>query len=258
MILTIDIGNTNIVIGCMDETNNNNTPILEERIYTDIKKSSVEYAITLRTLLDIHGIDPSDLAGGIISSSVPPVTANVHKAAETLLGKKVLEVGPGIKTGVDIKINDPAQLGPDLLTGAVAGLAEYGAPLILIDIGTATTISVINDKRRFMGGMILPGIHVSLDGLSHRAAHLPQIAIEKPKKLICSSTVEAMQSGILYGHASCIDGMVERIWEDLGYKTPVVATGGLAQKVISCCKQDIVVDDQLLLKGLMIIYKKNS
>ncbi len=256
MILTLDIGNTNIVIGCMDEEKN--TMILEERIYTDIKKTAVEYAITLKTVFDIHDIDPAALSGGIISSSVPPVTENVHRAAERLLNKKVLLVGPGVKTGVDIKINDPAQLGPDLLAGAVAGLAEYGAPLILIDIGTATTISVIDRQKRFMGGMIMPGIHVSLDGLSMRAAHLPQIAIERPKKLICSSTVESMQSGIIYGHASCIDGMVERIWEDLGYRTPVVATGGLAQKIIPCCRQEIIIDDQLLPKGLMIIYKKNT
>ena len=255
MILTIDIGNTNIVIGCMNEETNE--MLLEERIYTDTKKTSVEYAISFKTLFDIHGIDPSTLSGGILSSSVPPVTENVRKAAETLLGKKILEVGPGIKTGVDIKINDPAQLGADLLVGAVAGLAEYGAPLILIDIGTATTISVIDNQRRFMGGMIMPGIHVSLDGLSTRAAHLPQIAIERPKRLIGSSTVESMQSGILYGHASCIDGMVERIWDELGYQTPVVATGGLAPKVIPCCKKDIIIDDQLLLKGLMIIYRKN-
>ena len=255
MILTIDIGNTNIVIGCMNEETNE--MLLEERIYTDTKKTSVEYAISFKTLFDIHGIDPSTLSGGILSSSVPPVTENVRKAADTLLGKKILEVGPGIKTGVDIKINDPAQLGADLLDGAVAGLAEYGAPLILIDIGTATTISVIDNQRRFMGGMIMPGIHVSLDGLSTRAAHLPQIAIERPKRLIGSSTVESMQSGILYGHASCIDGMVERIWDELGYQTPVVATGGLAPQVIPCCKKDIIIDDQLLLKGLMIIYRKN-
>ncbi len=255
MILTIDIGNTNIVLGCMDE--NKNEMILEERIYTDRKKAAVEYAITMKTIFDLHKIDPGILSGGILSSSVPPVTGLVKKAAEQLLGKSIIEVGPGIKTGVDIKLDDPAQLGPDLLVGAVAGLAEYGAPLILIDIGTATTISVINDQHRFVGGMIMPGIHVSLDGLCMHAAHLPQIAIEKPKKLIGSATVDSMQSGILYGHASCLDGMVERIWEDLGYETPVVATGGLSTKVIPLCKKNIIVDDQLLLKGLMILYKKN-
>lgn len=256
MILTIDIGNTNIVLGCMNEQTDE--VIFEERIYTDTKKTSLEYAITFKTLLDIHSLLPSDFNGGIVSSSVPPVTENVKKAAEQLLQCSMLEVKPGIKSGVDIKLDDPGQLGADLLVGAVAGLAEYGAPLILIDMGTATTISVINDKRRFLGGMIMPGIRVSLDGLSSRAAHLPQIALEKPRKLIGSTTVDSMQSGILYGHASCIDGMVERIWEDLGYQTPVIATGGLASKVIPCCKKEIIVDDQLLLKGLLIIYKKNQ
>lgn len=255
MILTIDVGNTNIVFGCMNEKNDE--MIFEERIYTDRKKASVEFAITLKTLFDIHGVDPKSLKGGIISSSVPSVTALVKQAAELLIGKSIIEVCPGIKTGVDIKIDDPSQLGADLLVGAVAGISEYGAPLILIDLGTASTISVIDNKKRFMGGIIMPGVYVSFDGLSAKAAHLPEIAIEKPKKLIGTETVECMQSGAIYGHASCIDGMIDRIWEELGYETKVVAAGGLAGKVIPCCKHDITIDDQLLLKGLMIIYKKN-
>lgn len=256
MILAIDIGNTSITMGCVDEKDNG--ILFEERLYTDRKKSAVEYAITFKTLFELHGVNPVELDGGIISSSVPPVTAYVRNAAERLLEKSILEVGPGVKTGVDIKIDDPAQLGPDLLVGAVAGIEQYGAPLILIDIGTASTISVISDQKRFMGGVIMPGISVSLDGLCAKAAHLPAIALEKPRKLIGSSTVDSMQSGIIYGHASCIDGMIERIWEDLGYKTAVVATGGLATKVIPNCKNEIIVDDQLLIKGLMSIYRKNN
>lgn len=256
MVLAIDIGNTSITLGCISESNND--IIFEERVYTDRKKSSVEFAITLKTIFELHDVDPATIDGGIISSSVPPITANVKNAVERLLKKKVIEVGPGIKTGVDIKIDDPAQLGPDLLVGAVAGIEEYGAPLILIDLGTASTISVINDQKRFMGGVIMPGIHVSLDGLCAKAAHLPAIALDAPKKLIGSATVDSMQSGIIYGHASCIDGMIERIWEELGYKTAVVATGGLAGKVIPNCKKSIEIDDQLLIKGLMSIYHKNA
>lgn len=255
MIIAVDIGNTSITIGCMDE--NTNEAVFEERILTDRNKSSVEFAIIIKTLFDMHDVNPQSLDGGIISSSVPPVTALVKAAVERVLKKSVLEVVPGIKTGVDIKIDDPAQLGADLLVGAVAGIEEYGAPLILIDIGTASTISVINDQARFMGGMIMPGIGVSIDGLCARAAHLPQIALDEPRKLIGTTTVDSMQSGIIYGHASCIDGMVERIWENLGYKTKVVATGGLAENVIPHCKNDIIVDDHLLTKGLLIIYRKN-
>lgn len=257
MILTIDVGNSNIVIGVMDEKKCE--MLWEERIYTDAKKTAVEYAIAFKTIFDIHDVDIEEIDGGIVSSSVPPVTKKVREAGEKLLrGKKVLEVVPGIKTGVDIKIDDPAQLGPDLLVCAVAGIAEYGAPLIIIDMGTATTISVINDKSRFIGGMIMPGVAVSLDGMSLKAAHLPQIAIEAPPKLISSNTVDCMKSGVVYGHAACMDGMVERIWEDLGYKGKVVATGGLSGSIAPYCKQDVIIDEAMALKGLAIIYNKNT
>lgn len=257
MVLTIDVGNSNIVIGVMDEKKYE--MLWEERIYTDAKKTAVEYAIAFKTIFDIHDVNVEELDGGIVSSSVPPVTKKVKTAAEKLLpGKKVLEVVPGIKTGVDIKIDDPAQLGPDLLVCAVAGIAEYGAPLIIIDMGTATTISVINDKSRFIGGMIMPGVSVSLDGMSLKAAHLPQIAIEAPAKLISSNTVDCMKSGVVYGHAACMDGMVERIWEDLGYEGKVVATGGLSGSIVPYCKKDIIIDEAMAMKGLAIIYNKNT
>ncbi len=256
MILTADVGNTNIVIGCAEPEGRK--IIFEERIYTDRHKSATEYAITAKQVLELYGIDPAGLEGGIISSSVPPVTEAVLRGLERLLGKKMIEVGPGIKTGVDIKLDDPTQLGPDLLVAAVAGLSQYGAPLILIDMGTATTISVINEEKRFMGGMIIPGIEVALAGLARRAAHLPEVAIRKPQKLISGNTVGAMQSGSIYGQASCIDGMIERIWEELGYKTEVVATGGFAMEVIPNCRHDIKIDDRLLIKGLTILYEKNS
>ncbi len=256
MILAIDLGNTNVTFGCLDETTGKT--VFEERIHTDFEQTSIEYAVSMKTIMDIRGVKTTDVIGGILSSSVPPVTRQVKNAAEMILGKQIIEVGPGLKTGVDIKIEDPAALGPDLLVGAVAGIAEYGAPLILIDMGTATTISVITDQKRFIGGMIIPGVKVSLKGLALNAAHLPDIAIKKPEKLINGATVGAMQSGSIYGHAACIDGMVERIWDDLGYKTAVVATGGFARTVIPCCKKDIVIDSQLLMKGLLALYKKNT
>lgn len=256
MILAIDLGNTNVTFGCLDEKTGE--IFFEERIHTDFKNTSVEYAVQIKTIMDIHNVHANDIDGGILSSSVPPVTRQVRNAAEMILRKPIIEVGPGLKTGVDIKIDNPAALGPDLLVGAVAGLDEYGAPLILIDMGTASTISVINDQKRFMGGMIMPGVKVSVNGLTANAAHLPDIAIELPDKLINGTTVGAMQSGSVYGHAACIDGMVERIWEDLGYKTAVVATGGFARTVIPCCKQDIVIDSELLIKGLRILYNKNT
>lgn len=255
MILTVDVGNTNIVYGCVKLESH--TTVFEERLVTDHKKTAIEYAITFKTVLDIHGISIGDIEGGILSSSVPPVTGQIKSGLERLLGKKIIEVGPGIKTGVDIKLDDPSQLGADLLVGAVAGLSQYGAPLILIDLGTATTISVINEQKRFLGGMIIPGIRVALDGLTGNAAHLPEIALEKPEKLIGGNTVDAMQSGSIYGQASCIDGMIDRIWEELGAKTKVVATGGFAGLIVPNCRHDIVIDGELLVKGLTILYEKN-
>ena len=255
MILAIDLGNTTVTFGGLEEETGE--ILFEERIHTDRKYTSVEYAVHMKTIMDIRGIHAEEFTGGILSSSVPPVTRQVRNAAEMIIKKPILEVGPGIKTGVDIKIDDPAALGPDLLTGAVAGIAEYGSPLIIIDMGTATTISVINDQKRFMGGMIAPGVKVSVSGLTANAAHLPDIAIEKPDKLINGTTVGAMQSGSVYGHAACIDGMIERIWDDLGYKTGVVATGGYARVIIPCCKNSIPIDSELLMKGLYILYKKN-
>lgn len=255
MILAIDLGNTNITFGCLNEKTGET--IFEERTHTDIHYTSMEYAVQMKTIMDIRGVSAKDISGAILSSSVPPVTRQVKNAAEMVTGKPVIEVGPGIKTGVDIKIDDPATLGPDLLIGAVAGIEQYGAPLIIIDMGTATTISVINDQKRFMGGMIIPGVKVSVNGLTAHAAHLPDIAIAQPDKLINGSTVGAMQSGSVIGHAACIDGMVDRIWEDLGYKTTVIATGGFGRTVIPNCKHDIIIDSELLIKGLFILYKKN-
>lgn len=254
MILAIDIGNTNIVIGCIREDG----IAFKERIFTDEKKTALEYAVSLKILLDLYGIDAADIKGGILSSSVPPVTQTVREAAEKVVGGTVLVVGPGVKTGLDIRIDDPAQLGPDLVVGAVAGIAQYGAPLIVVDMGTATTIMVINPKKQVIGGMIMPGVQVSLEGMSLRTSHLPKISVEPPKKLIGSNTVDCMKSGVLYGNAACIDGMVERIREELGVSVPVVATGGMAKRIIPYCREKIVLDDELLLKGLKLIYDKNQ
>ncbi len=256
VILTVDVGNTNIVIGCSDE--HSGKIFFEERIYTDRHKGNAEYAMLANSILNMYGISADDLDGGIIASSVPPATEPVREGMERLLKKKMIEVAPGIKTGVDIKLDDPTQLGADILVGAVAGLTLYGAPLILIDMGTATTISVIGKDKRFLGGMIIPGIETSLSGLAQRCAHLPEVAIKKPAKLIAGNTVGAMQSGSIYGHASCIDGMIHRVFKAMGYETAVVATGGFANDIIPCCDHKITIDDSLLIKGLTILYEKNN
>lgn len=254
MILAIDIGNTNIVIGCIKD----NEILFVERLHTDGKKSQLEYAISLKNVLELYGVDRKGLEGGIISSVVPPVTGTIHNAAAKIIGKELLVVGPGVKTGLDIRIDNPAQLGPGLVVGAVAGIEEYGSPLVIIDMGTATAFTVVNEKRQVISGMILPGVGVALDSLTSRTSQLPKISLDPPKKFIGSNTIDCMKSGVLYGNACCIDGMIGRIREELSVVPKVVATGGLAKRIIPYCREQIHMDDALLLKGLNLIFERNQ
>lgn len=254
MILAIDIGNTNIVIGCIKDSQ----ILFVERLHMDAKKSELEYAISVKNVLELYGVERKELEGGIISSVVPPVTGTIRNAAAKIIGKELLVVGPGVKTGLDIRIDNPAQLGPGLVVGAVAGIEEYGSPLVIIDMGTATAFTVVNEKRQVIGGMILPGVGVALDSLTSRTSQLPKISLEPPKKFIGSNTIDCMKSGVLYGNACCIDGMIGRIREELGVSPEVVATGGLAKRIIPYCREQIRMDDALLLKGLKLIYERNQ
>ena len=254
MILAIDIGNTNIVIGCCDDEK----IYFIERLSTNIPKTELEYAISFKNVLEIYGIDPAQIEGGIISSVVPPITNIVRSSAEKVLGKPVKIVGPGVKTGLNILMDNPAQVGSDRIVNAVAAINEYPVPLIIIDMGTATTFCVVDDKKNYIGGMILPGVRISLDALTSRTSQLSRISIEAPKKTLGKNTIDCMKSGIIHGNAACIDGMVQRIEKELGQKATVLATGGLAKKIVPYCEQDIVIDDELLLKGLRLIYNKNK
>ena len=254
MILTIDIGNTNIVVGGIDKEKTH----FIERLSTVRTKTELEYAIDIKLLLDIYKIRPDQIEGGIISSVVPQITNIVQIATEKILKKEVLVLAAGVKTGLNIKIDNPAQLGADLVANAVAGVNYYPVPQIIIDMGTATTICVVNENKQYIGGMILPGIGVSMNSLTSRTAQLPRISLDPPKRLIGKNTVECMQSGALYGNASCIDGMVDRIQEELGQEATIVATGGLAKRIIPLCRHRIELDDELLLRGLWIIYEKNK
>lgn len=253
MILAIDIGNTNIVLGCFDDDN----IILRERISTNHTATVVEYAATIKTAFEMNNLNPKDVKGAIISSVVPAVTNTVKSAIERFLGIDALVIGPGIKTGLSIVIDNPSQLGSDLVVDAVAGLSEYSAPMIIIDMGTATTVSVINSKKEYIGGMIVPGLAISHDALISRTSQLSKIALEKPKKVIGSNTVDCIKSGLLYGNAGMLDGLIDRINESLGEKCTVVATGGLSSIVTPLCKNKIIVDEDMLLKGLKVIYNKN-
>lgn len=253
MVLAVDIGNTNIVLGCFD----NGKILFTERVSTNHSSTDLEYATAFKMALNMHDYTSSMLDGAIISSVVPSVTNTVKRAIEKYAGVKVMVVGPGIKTGLSIKIDNPAQLGSDLAVDAVAGINEYPVPQIIIDMGTATTLSVIDKNKNYLGGMIMTGMGVSTEALTARTSQLPKIAFEVPKKVIGTNTIDCMKSGVMYSNACAIDGLIERIEEELGEKCTVVATGGLAGVVMPLCKKKIILDDALLLKGLMIIYNKN-
>lgn len=253
MVLAIDIGNTNIVIGCCNGKN----VLFMERLTTNHTATELEYSIFFKTILDIYGIDKNKISGSIISSVVPSVTDTVKSAVKKICGLDSMIIGPGIKTGLSIKTDNPAQLGSDLVVDAVAGIHEYGAPIIIFDMGTATTISVINESKEYLGTIIMPGMMISLNAMVSGTSQLPKISLDKPKKLIGTNTVECMKSGILYGTASSMDGMIDRIRDEIGEAT-VVATGGLAGSVVPLCRNKVILDDELLIKGLMIIYNKNS
>lgn len=253
MILAIDMGNSNIVIGCIDDTKT----YFVERLSTDQSKTALEYAIGFKTVLELYSIDNEEIEGAIISSVVPNLTNVITEAIEKIIGKAPLVVGPGIKTGLNLHMDNPKQVGSDLIVDAVAGINEYGAPLIVIDMGTATTLSVIDKDRNYVGGAILTGLRLSMEALSSKASQLFNVSLEAPKQAIGKNTVDCMKSGIVLGNAACIDGMIDRMEEELGYSAKVISTGGLSHVVIPLCKHEIIIDDTLLLKGLKIIYDKN-
>lgn len=254
MILAIDIGNTNIVIGCL----NKERTCFVERLSTVRTKTELEYAVDIKTVLDIYHISSKDIEGGIISSVVPQITNVAKLVVEKILKKEVMVLGPGIKTGLNILMDQPAQLGADLVADAVAGIAEYPVPLLVIDMGTATTAFVIDEKKNYIGGMIFPGVGTALDALVSRASQLSGISIDAPKRVIGKNTIECMKSGVLYSSAGAIDGIIDRMEEELGQKATVIATGGLARKIVPYCKRKIILDEALLLKGLLVIYEKNK
>ena len=254
MILAIDIGNTNIVLGCIEGEN----IVKEARMATDVIKTSDQYCAELKAMLDLLEIDRNNIEGSIISSVVPPVLNSFKTAIVKLTGKLPLVVGPGIKTGLNILLDNPAMAGGDLIVGAVAALAEYKPPLLVVDMGTATTMIALDSKGNFLGGSIFPGVKISAEALSGKTAQLPAISLEAPKKAIGRNTIDCMRSGVMMGTAAMLDGMIERMEEELGSKATVIATGGIAKFVIPMCRRSMIYDKDLLLKGLRILYENNK
>lgn len=254
MLLAIDIGNTNLVMGCFRD----DKILFKARIATDSTRTSDQYGVEIKNMLEAYGVKRSDIDDCIISSVVPPVFNSVRTGVIKIIGKQPMVVGPGLKTGLNIHVDVPSQVGSDRIVIAVAALAEYKPPLLLLDLGTATTIEAVEPDNVYMGGVIIPGVRVSLDALTSRAAQLPGISLDRPKQVIGKNTVDCMRSGMMYGTAAMIDGLIERMEEELGHKCTLIATGGLAQFITPLCRREIILEKDLLLKGLNIIYKKNK
>ncbi len=252
MILAIDVGNSNIVIGCIDDGN----IIFSGRLNTNSSKTDMELAVMLKNILIINGMDINAFEGAIISSVVPPINQALKTAVRLVIGKEpyMLSGCEGLKVDLD----DPTQLGDDLIVGAVTVLHDFAPPLILMDMGTATTLFVIDKNGVYTGGAIIPGLMISQKALSSGTSLLPQISLEAPKSVIGKNTIDAMQSGAILGTASMIDGMIDRIEAELGEKTTVIATGGLSQCIIENCRHNIIYDGDLLLRGLWLIYQKHK
>ncbi len=254
MILTVDIGNSNIVLGGVRD----DVIVFEARLRTDSTKTSDEYCIDLKMILEVYKLNAENIEGSIIASVVPQVLNSMQTAIVKLTGKAPLVVGPGLKTGLNIAIDNPAQTGADLVVGCVAALREHHAPMIVIDMGTATTMIVLDKKSAMIGGTIMPGVKISMDALTGRTALLPGLQLDQPKKAIGRNTIDCMRSGLMLGNACMIDGMIDRMEEELGYKTTVVATGGIAKFVLPMCRHEIIYDKDLLVKGLAALYRENS
>lgn len=254
MVIALDIGNTNIVLGIFKKDK------LEfiERISTDQNITALEYALKFKSILDIHNINTKMINGSIISSVVPSITQRTAEAIKRISKIEPKIVGKGLETNLEICIDTPAQLGSDLVVDAVAVCEEYKCPAIIIDMGTATTFSVIDKNKRYIGGMILPGLNISLEALKSRTSQLPKIELSAPPSIIGKNTIDCMKSGMVHGTAAQIDGIIDRIQSELGEETTVIATGGVAGCVIPMCKKKIIQDDALLLKGLIKIYYRNE
>ena len=254
MILTIDVGNTNVVMGCVENGNVKSVC----RLATNLNDLSSDYAMKMRQSFEFDGIDYKNFSGAILSSVVPQLNRAIKTAVKKVTGLDCMVVGAGLKTGVNIKLDDPGQLAGDLITGAVGALALYKPPLVVVDMGTATTIVAIDSEGSYLGGAIIPGIKLSYSALSSGTSLLPNIAIEAPKKCIGTNTVDSMKSGAVYGTAALVDGMIDRMETELGEPVTVVATGGLAGTVVPYCRRKIEYEPALLLKGLAILYEKNA
>lgn len=254
MLLTIDIGNSNVALG----TYKNDVLSMTARFSTNTNATADEYAVKIEQVLKVNDIDYHEIEDCIISSVVPSVGKSISQAVTMLCDIVPLTVGPGVKTGLNIKIDNPSQLGADLVVGAVGAISEYNLPCAVIDMGTASTVSVIDSSGAFIGCTIGAGVKLTLKALTENTAQLPSIDISAPEHVIGKNTVDSMKSGLIFGTAAMIDGLIDRISDEIGELPTVIATGGLSKEIIKYCRNDIIFDENLLLNGLKEIYERNK
>lgn len=258
MLLAFDVGNTNIVLGVFE----GKELIKNWRLETDNRKSADEYGMLVHQLFSYEGLKMEEVDDIIISTVVPSVLYTLQHLARKYFDKKAIVIEPGVKTGLLIKYDNPKQVGADRIVNAVAAYAKYGGPLIIIDLGTATTFCAITDKAEYLGGTIAPGLKITSDALVEKTAKLPKVEIEEPGHVICKNTIQSMQSGLVYGHMGMVDYIVKKMKQELsehcgGKPVKVIATGGLATMISRGVDSIDAVDRMLTLEGLQIIYEKN-
>ncbi|MDR0570104.1 MAG: type III pantothenate kinase [Clostridiales Family XIII bacterium] len=260
MLLAFDVGNSNIVMGIFE----NGKLIQDWRLETHNNKSADEYGMVINQLLDYEGLDAGAVKDVIISTVVPSSLYTLQHLSVKYFNKRALVIGPGVKTGLIVKYDNPKQVGADRIVNAVAALSKYGGPLIIVDLGTATTFCAVSDKWEYLGGSIAPGLKISSDALFEKTAKLPRVELEEPGHVICRNTIESMQSGLVYGHMGMVDYIVKKMKKELakyvGEARPikVIATGGVANMIDNGIDCIDIVDKQLTLEGLQLIYEKNK
>ena len=252
MLLAVDIGNTNIVLGVL----NGEKLICSGRLSTNVNETEIEYSMKLKAFLDINNVDNID--GAIISSVVPALVRTLLKSIQLVCNVEALVVGPGVKTGLNIKIDNPAETGANIVVGDVAVINKYPLPAIVFYFGTATTASVIDKTGAHLGGAIMCGIKTAINSLSSTTAQLPQIDISVPSKIIGRNTVDAMKCGSVIGTAAMLEGLVSRFEKELGEKATVIVTGGFGKAIAKAAELDVIVDENLFVDGLRIRYEKNK